>query len=204
MLVALFVPIALAAPVDYAFDAAASKLYVQVYRDRSTMASAMAHDHVVLATGWSGSLSLDPAEPAACKVSVTVPVSGLRPDLPEMRALVGYDVMLTDAQQKQVEEHMGGKEQLRMDSFAAISFEATRCTGTATALEASGTLSIVGHASALTVPVKIEPVDGGLRLRGSFQTTHEALGLAPYSAFFGTLKNEQKLDFTLDVVARSH
>jgi polyisoprenoid-binding protein YceI len=194
---------AAAAPTTYSFDPAASKLYVQVYRDRDTLATSMAHDHVVTATGWSGSLTLDPNSIATCVVSVRVPVSGLKPDLPEMRGLVSYDVMLTDAQQKQVDEHMKGEEQLNVGVFPEMRFEATTCSGTATALSASGKLSMVGHVGAVTIPVKIESVDGGLRLRGSFKTTHAAMGLVPYSAMFGTLKNQEGLDFTLDVVART-
>ncbi len=193
-----------AAPTTYSFDSAASKLYVQVYRDRDSLASSMAHDHVVAATGWSGSLTLDPDNIAACAVSVRVPVSGLRPDLPDMRRLVGYDVMLTDAQQKQVDEHMKGEEQLKQSAFSDIRFEATRCSGTMAALSATGTLTVAGHGGPVTISVKADTRDGGLRLRGGLRTSHTSLGLVPYSAFFGSLKNQDGLDFTLDVVARAN
>ncbi len=67
-----------AEPRQYVLDPDKSKLYVQVLKDDSTLAAALAHDHVVLATGWQGKVLVDPEKLAACVVEVTVPVAGLR------------------------------------------------------------------------------------------------------------------------------
>jgi len=70
-----------AEPQRYVLDPDKSKLYVQVFKDESTLVAALAHDHVVLATGWQGKVVVDTKNLAACVVEVTVPVSGLRADL---------------------------------------------------------------------------------------------------------------------------
>ena len=50
-----------------------STLLVIVLKDTSTIGSGFAHDHAIGATGWSGTVHWDSADPAACKVNITVP-----------------------------------------------------------------------------------------------------------------------------------
>lgn len=201
LLVAL-ASLAHAAATAYTFDAASSQLYVQVFRDETTMGSDLAHDHVVLATGWSGSMSLDPDNVAACNITVEVPVAGLSPDLPDLRRKVGYTTTLTDAQQAQVKQHLQGDDQLAASLFPTVRFESTSCSGTLAALVVKGTLTVGNTRAPVQIAASAQAADGGLRVRGGFETTHQALGFQPYSAFFGTLKNKQPLKFSLDVRAR--
>ncbi len=95
-----------AEPRQYVLDPNKSKLYVQGFKDNSTLTAALAHDHMVLAMGWQGKVLVDTEKLAACAVKVTVPVSGLRADLPKMRTLVGYKKMLSDSRQNTVGKHI--------------------------------------------------------------------------------------------------
>ena len=196
----VYAPQALAAPSTWDFVPASSKLYVQVFRDETTLMSTAAHDHVIAAVDWKGSVTLDPEDLSAGSVSVQIPVSGLRPDLPDMRSLVGYDVMLTEAQQAQVTEHMLSGDQLDGKSFASISFTGSRCSGALEALTVTATLMIRGKSRHLEVPVQVSFEDEAIRVQGSFQVGHADVGLKPYSALFGQLKNREDLHFTFDVV----
>ena len=129
---------------SYALDPAKSALFVQVFKDPSTLGSDLAHDHVILATGWSGTVRLDAANPSICEASLSIPVAGLKPDLPEMRTRVGYPVMLTDAQQVQVAEHMRGADQLDPSHFPQITFSSKTCTGSGADRVVAGSLAIHG------------------------------------------------------------
>lgn len=190
-----------AAPgVTYALDPAKSALYVQVFKDPTTVGSDLSHDHVVLATGWSGTVRLDPTNPATCEARVSVPISGLRPDLPEWRRRVGYNVMLSDAQQTQVGEHLRGGDQLDASRFPEIHFQSNTCAGSGESRTASGTLAIRGVSKAVQVPLKLTVKGGTLKASGGFSLKHSDFGFQPYTAFFGALKNQEELRFTIDVV----
>lgn len=184
----------------WTLDAAASSLYVQVFKDPSTLGSDLAHDHVVLATGWSGTVRLDPDQPTVCESSITVPVAGLKPDLPELRQKVGYPVMLTDAQQGQVAEHMRGDDQLKASRFPEIRFQSKNCTLTGEQRQVVGTLSVRGVSKDLQFPLDLRVEGDTLRAKGSFSLRHADFGFSPYTAFLGTLRNQEELRFTLDVV----
>ncbi len=190
----------LAEPTTFSFDPAQSTVYVQVFRDASAMGSDLAHDHVVKAEVWSGAFQLDPDDLASCKAEVIVPVTGLAADLPDLRAQVGYDVMLTDAQQQQVEEHMLGSGQLDASSFGSVTFRAESCSGSLDALVVEASLQVHGVTKHFKPTVSVS-VDGAtVRVEGSFEATHAELGFEPYSAFFGALRNADPLRFTFDAV----
>ena len=187
---------------QYFLDASKSALYVQVFKDRSTLASALAHDHVVLATDWRARVVVDPAELSECVVEVIVPVDGLRPDLPEMRTLVGYEVMLSEGQQRSVGEQMRAESQLDRDRFPEITFHSQSCNGTGGDLEIHGDLTIRGKSKGVMIPVKVSYADEIFRANGSFRVQHSDFGFAPYSAFFGAVRNRSDIHFEINVVGK--
>lgn len=189
-----------AEPQRYKLDTDKSKLYVQVFKDDSTLAAALAHDHVVLATGWQGQVRVDPQNLGACVVKVTVPVAGLQPDSPEMRKLVGYQKMLSDSRQETVGKHMRAKKQLDADNFPQITFRSQSCSGTKKELQVTGKLTIRGKSKIVTIPLQIFHSDDSIRAKGTFTAQHSDFGFSPYSAFFGTVKNRQDILFVINVV----
>jgi len=189
-----------AEPQRYVLDPDKSKLYVQVFKDKSTLAAGLAHDHVVLATGWQGKVLVDPKKLAVCVVEVTVPVAGLRADLPEMRTLVGYKKMLSDSRQKTVGKHMRAKKQLDANNFPQITFRSQSCSGTKKELLVNGELTIRGKSKAVTIPLQIFHGNNSIRAKGTFTAQHSDFGFAPYSAFFGTVKNRQDILFVINAV----
>ena len=194
-----------AEPVTYRLDSDASRLTVRVFKEESAL-SDLAHDHVILATGWAGSTTLDVAEDgvvSSCEVKVVVPVAGLAADLPEQRKKEGMKVMLTESQQAQVQEHMLAENQLDEKAHAQIRFSAQRCSGTLASLRVEGQLTLQGRSVPVILTLEATLSDGNLKATGGFQITHQELGLKPYSAFMGTLKNQQKLVFQLDVLGKA-
>src|SRR5438874_7664040 len=78
-----------AAPVRYTIDAKDSLFAVVTKKDTHTIFSGAAHDHAIHASEIAGAITWDPAEPAACKIEITVPVAGLRADDVTIRKRVG-------------------------------------------------------------------------------------------------------------------
>ncbi len=189
-----------AEPQRYVLDPDKSKLYVQVFKDDSTLAAALAHDHVVLATSWQGKVLVDPEKLAACVAEVTVPVAGLRADLPEMRTLVGYKKMLSDSRQKTVGKQMRAKKQLDANNFSQITFRSQSCSGTKKELLVNGKLTIRGKSKAVTITLQVFHSNNSIRAKGTFTAQHSDFGFSPYSAFFGTVKNRQDILFVINVV----
>jgi hypothetical protein len=197
--------VAQAEPVTYRLDSDSSRLTVRVFKEDSAL-SDLAHDHVILATGWAGSATLDVAEDgvvSSCEVKVVVPVARLAADPPEQRKKEGMEVMLTESQQAQVKEHMLAKGQLDEKNHRQIRFAAHRCSGTLADLQVDGQLTLQGRSVPVRLSLEASIADGSLHATGGFQVTHKDLGLTPYSAFLGTLKNQQKLVFGVDVVGKA-
>ena len=188
-----------AAPATYALQPDESTLYVQVFRDETALGSDLAHDHVVAATGWRGQVVIDPDDLASCTVEVTVPVAGLRPDQEEMRRLVGYAVMLTEAQQKQVTEHLQDKGQLNLADHAEITLSGRNCSGSLDALEIQASLNIRGKTKHFPMSAQVAIEGGALAVKARFNASHSEFGFEPYTAMLGALRNRADITFVVDV-----
>ena len=64
-------------------------LYVKVYKDTNTLAASQAHNHLILASNWGGSFTFDPDNPAACNLSIYVPVKEMIVDADADRKRLG-------------------------------------------------------------------------------------------------------------------
>jgi polyisoprenoid-binding protein YceI len=189
------------APTTYTLDPAGSELTVQVFKDNSAL-SALAHDHVIAARGWTGSATIDVDESGAvqgCAVTVSVPVRQLQPDIPALRAALGWTVMLTDAQQAQVKEHMVGADQLDGGNHATIAFTAEDCSGTVDAMVVNGSMTVHGQVKAVGFTFVGAIAQGQLSGTGGFSITHADFGFEPYNAFLGTLRNKEQMTVSIRI-----
>lgn len=196
----LLLPAALAQ--TYTLDGVKSDLYVLVYKDPSTVAANMSHDHIVQATAWRGTVTWDAANPAACKIDITVPVGNLRNDDPAWRTKVGFDTPVTDSQRDEIRENMTAEGQLWGKKFPDLKYVGTRCEPVGDRYNVTGTLTMRGVGKTLTVPMKIAATATEFAAKGSFKASATDFGFDPYSALMGALKNKNEMAFTVDVVGR--
>ena len=141
-------------PVSYALQTGSSSLYVQVFKDTTTAASGMSHDHVMRASGWTGTATWDPARPENCKIDISVPVDKLVVDPAKLRAAVGYDSTLSDGQRGDVRKNMLSKDQLNSSKYSEISFSATSCkVVSGSKVDVSGKLTIKGTSKPITIQI---------------------------------------------------
>jgi polyisoprenoid-binding protein YceI len=174
---------------------------VQVFKDPDTVASNLSHDHVIVATGWSGTVHWDPSDPAACRIDIKVPVSGLVNDEEAMRKRVGYDTVLDAGQRGEVKDNMLAAGQLDAKSFPSITFTSTRCEPAGDKVKIAGNLSIHGVAKAIAPLFSLSADGHELSASGGFSAKATDFGFQPYSALLGALKNKNEMRFT--VVAKA-
>ena len=185
-------------PTSWTLDPARSSLYVQVFKDPTTTAAGLSHDHVIAATGWSGSVTW-PADLSGCAVSVSVPTSGLRADADAMRARVGYESRLSEDQRKEITGHFLAADQLDAARFPTLTFEATGCESAKDRVRVTGALTIHGVAKTIMVPLKVSVTDTTFAAAGTFTARATDFGFSPFTALLGALKNKDEMTFTLDV-----
>lgn len=192
-------PVAAAAPRTWKLDPASSAVFVLVKHDPDTALAGMAHDHTVAATGWSGTVTWTDGDPSACKVEITVPVSGLVIDAPGMRARAGLEGETEEDDKAKISENMWGSRQLEKDRFPSITFSSTSCTGSGSAITVAGTMTIHGVSKAVSVPMTITTAGDTFSAKGTFPSTASAWGFQPFTAAMGMIKNLDALQFTVDV-----
>ncbi len=185
-------------PVTYALG---GTLIVQVNKDPDTLAAGLSHNHAVKATGWTGSMSWDPANPSACAVSVNVPVQKLQPDAPASRKFIGLPADEIDAvsegQAEDIKKNFLADDQLDAASHPNISFKSSSCEVSGSTINIKGNLTVKGKTKAVTIPLKGFSSDaaGFKSGKSTFSVKGSEFGVEPFSAMFGQLKNADKWTF---------
>lgn len=188
--------VASAAPTTYALNQ--GRLEVVVKYDRNAWVAG--HDHVLVSTGFSGTVTWDPDDVSACDVRITLPVQTLTVDPPGARARHGFEGETSAGDKESIKKNALGDRQLQADDHPNITYGATSCKdGGGNTVVVTGDLTIRGitHPVQTTMTVQAEP--GSFAAKGSFSATHSDFGFKPYSAALGAVKNDEKLTFYVDV-----
>src|SRR5947207_2050700 len=78
----------------YRIDPAQSELVVQLFK--AGVGSALAHDHVVRATKYTGQIQVDPTAPTIAAITVEVQAASLTADEPAVRQKYGLPTALSE------------------------------------------------------------------------------------------------------------
>lgn len=187
-------------PLTYSFNDADSLIYVQVFKDPDALASSWAHDHVIRATGWTGTVTLDMEDPSGCALDFVVPVDLLSVDEDGMRNLVGYGDSISSSDRAAIRDHMLADNQLNINRHDNITFSGSDCTIENDTLVTAGALTVAGGTARMDVVLDMVISDEQLYLQGDLDTEHEDFGLTPFSAYGGLVRNDDPLPFVIDIV----
>jgi polyisoprenoid-binding protein YceI len=168
-------------------------LYIQVYKDPTTVAQALAHDHVVQAKAWSGKASYDPADPSTCNLFISVPVKSLEVDEKGLREQLGYDTFPSDGEREDIKAEMLGEKVLEGDKYPNITFQSTSCVADGDRVKVTGDMTIHGETKSVTVPMAVKADEVNFSAKGSIKIKSSDFGVPPYSAGFGALKNQDTM-----------
>lgn len=190
---------AAAAPTTYALDG--GRLEVIVKYDRSAWVAG--HDHVLVSTGFRGSVTWDPEDVSACKVDITLPVQTLVVDPPGSRARNGFEGETSDGDKKTIKKNALSKGQLNADAHPNITYTATKCSGSSGSVTVAGNLTIRGTTKPVQTTMTISADGSTFSAKGSFASTHTAYGFKPFSAALGAVRNDDKLGFVVNVKGKA-
>jgi hypothetical protein len=185
---------------NFSFSDQASLLYVQVFKDPNTLGARFAHNHAIRSTGWRGSLERI-GNGTDCSVTLELPVSGLVVDEPAMRRRVGYDDEISDNQRQEIRGHMTAENQLNIDQYPTMSFRGTRCLNAGAergTMTVEGTMTIRGASQPVRINLQYREIDDVLYLRGELAINHTDYGFRPYSAFGGSVRNQEGMTLGFD------
>jgi polyisoprenoid-binding protein YceI len=185
---------------QYVIQPERSEFVVRVYK--AGVAARLAHDHVVRAIRYSGSVTADPTHPITAAIAVTVQTDSLRADEPEIRHKYGISKDLRAPDQQAVQSTMLGKSQLDAARYPTITFHSTAVTQEGPEqFRVMGDLALHGKVRQVTFPVSAHLSGDTLRASGSVEFVQSDFGIRPYTAFFGAVRNQDRVTLLFDIVA---
>lgn len=191
---------ALAAPVTWKLDAAQSGLHARTFKDG--VASGLAHDHVIEATEIDGKLTVDPADPSTFAVDITVQTASLKADEPRLRHKYGLDGEIDADDRETIEEHMKDEDQLDVKRFPTIRFVSTAVKQIAPGkYSVEGKLTLRGKTRGVKLAAEVSLGADRFEGKGRLRINHTGFGFEPYSAMLGAVKNQNRIDLYLHLVA---
>jgi polyisoprenoid-binding protein YceI len=184
----------------YTIDPAQSEFVVQLFK--AGAGSALAHDHVVRATEYTGQIQADPTDPTTASITVEVKATSLKADEPALRQKYGLTSSLSEKDRQEIQASMESQNQLSVKQYPTITFQSTRIEPQAEGqYTVTGKLTIRGVTQPVTFPVRVERRDGAIRGWGSFRFLQSSFGYEPYSAFLGAVRNQDEVVLHFDLVA---
>lgn len=189
---------------QYSFSDDDSLLYVQVYKDTSTLASDLAHNHVMRATSWDGVIHYNKDDISQCEFDFYVPVLNLQVDEDVMREFVGYGDTISTDDRNLIREHMLDANQLNADQHDFIQFESSKCELIdSNQLDVTGNMFIAGTTKEMVLNMSITVQGNEFYTSGVIDFNHSDFNITPYSAFWGAVQNSQPLKISFDMVGFS-
>ena len=188
---------------DFSFDDSESLLFVQVWKDESSLAAGMAHNHVIRATNWTGSARYNEADMDVCSFAFSLDVEDLSVDEDAMREYVGYEDTISTNDRATIKGHMLGDDQLNANSYSSITFESSKCeTLNDEEVAITGSMFIAGSSKTMVVNMNLNERNNKLYLSGVIDFTHSDFNITPYS-FLGLVSNREELRITFDMLGRA-
>lgn len=181
----------------YSIDKNESELIVRLYK--KGFFSGFAHDHIVIAREFSGSVEFDVGDPTQFKISVEVPANSIASDLPEIRTKYGMEV-LSQKQWLEINKTMRSSRQLDIEKYPTIRFSSDslkRIQGEH--FEITGEFSLHGVTKLIAVPVSISVENGILKLQGGFSFLQSDYNIKPFSSALGTVRNKDEALLRFDI-----
>jgi polyisoprenoid-binding protein YceI len=186
---------------SFTVDVSSSSLVVQLFRDG--VAARLAHDHVVQARAFTGTMVYDPRNPDASSIQVTVEVGSLQADDPATRRKFGLSGEISESDRADIDKAMRNDGQLAAARFPSLSFKSSAIARQSDGrFLVTGRLTIRGVTNEVKFPAEIA-LDGDLRGRAKLTFKQSSFGYQPYSAALGAIKNKDEVTLHVDLTAKA-
>jgi polyisoprenoid-binding protein YceI len=196
LLVASWIPAALAAPRTFTIDGNASTASAHV--GKTGIGSFAGHDHTIIAQGIQGEVVVDPEQLSRSSVDVLV----------NARSLKVSEEGEPEGDARKVQQAMRGPKVLDVLRYGIIRFRSAEVTATQVApgsfdLTLAGELSLHGVTKPVTVPVRLDLQGDALTATGKMVVKQSEFGIEPTSAGGGLVKVEDEVSLNFRIAARA-
>lgn len=185
----------------YVVDPHASS--VRMLLGRAGPFSVLAHDHVLVADGFAGRITVDRAASANAALQVTFPVGSLVVDPPEVRAELGLDGDVDEADRAEIKAAMLAEDQLHAEQYPRIVATLDSVQGRLPELVLALRVRIRQAEQVITMPARVTFTAEGLEARGEFTLVQSAFDIEPYTALLGAIAVQDEVTVRYRIVARA-
>src|SRR5687767_10031255 len=118
------------------------------------MGAKLAHDLILTANKWNGTLNVDADNPAASSASLTIDAGSI-----EIVEAVGGMKSLSDKARRDIAKNINEKV-LQTGKHPNLTFESTSVSGSEPNFSAAGNMTIVGNTRPVNVDIKVNGTQG--------------------------------------------
>jgi len=152
--------------------------------------SMLAHDRVISAKQFDGTIIFDPNDHQKSRVQILIATKGLTP----------VDEDLNQADAEEITENM--RSSIKADEYPTISFSSDSIKINQQKSVVVGRLRMTGRTRRISVPLKVTQENQRLTVTGSFRAKQSDFGITPYSAALGTIRVADELSFEFTAIAQ--
>jgi len=153
------------------------------------MGAKLAHDLVLTANQWGGTINVDADNPAASSAALSIDARSI-----EIVEAVGGMKSLSDKDRKDIAKNIDEKV-LQTSKHPELKFESTSVSGSEPNFDVAGNMTILGT----TRPVKVALAVKGTDVTGKTTISQKDFGIKPFSAMLGAIKLRDDVEFELQV-----
>ena len=161
-------------------------MLIKSYKDG--MGAKLAHDLVLVATQWNGTLNVDD-DPGACSATLSIDAKSI-----DIVGASGGVKGLSDKDRRDIAKNINEKV-LETGKFPELKFASTGCSGSAPNFDAAGSLTIKGTTRPVNVALNVD----GTTVTAKTSISQKDFGIKPFSAMMGAIKLRDDVDFELTV-----
>ena len=153
------------------------------------MGAKLAHDLVLTANQWSGTLNVDADNPGASSASLSIDARSI--DIVEAS---GGMKGLSDKDRKDIGKNIDEKV-LQTGKYPTLTFESTSVSGSEPNFNVAGNMTITGTTRPVNVAINVNGTD----VTGTTTISQKDFGIKPFSAMLGAIKLRDDVEFELHV-----
>jgi hypothetical protein len=151
--------------------------------DPNATLARLGHDHVLVASDFSGTITWPTAPGGPCSVRIEVPVAKLVVDPPGARERAGLDGnTISEDDKGKLLGNLGSAGQVDTARNPVVRFVAASCPGGTGAVPVSGELTLRGRSVPVKVTMQVEADAARFSASGRLEITHTQFGFKPFAA----------------------
>jgi polyisoprenoid-binding protein YceI len=181
-------------------DPQSSSVTLRVYR--AGVLSVLAHDHVLVATGIAGRLTLDEQQPGRSSLQLSVPVASLEIDNPEQRVREKFTTKIGKTDIEKIRAIVMSAEYLDEPNFPRVTITALEVAGALPTLSVGLNVRIKQVDKVYRVPVQVALEGDALHATGELFLLQSDFGMKPYSSLLGAIAVQDPVQIRFEIVAR--